>query len=511
MRTNFKVSFYLRSNYENKEGKSPVMLRVFLNGEMSNFGSTKIFVDKTVWNNATSRLKGRTAEALSVNAALDSISTTLNGIYRKFEDDESLSLEKIRSFFVGKDREYTTFLPIFDKFNEDVRQRVGHTISKDSLQKYSVLRRHFSEFLIHKYGRKDIGLTEFTPSVVQDFELYLSTVAGCAYNTSVKKMKALKTVTIYAQKRGYLLHDPFLNHRFHLEPVNRGFLTDEEIMKIANKDLAIQRLELVRDVFIFSCFTGLAYIDVSNLTPDNIVTLDDKQWIMTKRQKTSVETALKTVTIYAQKRGYLLHDPFLNHRFHLEPVNRGFLTDEEIMKIANKDLAIQRLELVRDVFIFSCFTGLAYIDVSNLTPDNIVTLDDKQWIMTKRQKTSVETNVLLLDIPKSIIAKYSHKTYRGGKLFPILTNQKTNAYLKEIADLCGVKKNLTFHLARHTFATMSLSKGVPMESVSKMLGHTNIKTTQIYARITNKKIEHDMEQLAGKLDKFNVAMGINSK
>ena len=111
--------------------------------------------------------------------------------------------------------------------------------------------------------------------------------------------------------------------------------------------------------------------------------------------------------------------------------------------------------------------------------------------MTKRQKTSVETNVLLLDIPRSIITKYSHKTYRDGKLFPILTNQKTNAYLKEIADLCGVKKNLTFHLARHTFATMSLSKGVPMESVSKMLGHTNIKTTQIYARIPIRKIEHE--------------------
>ena len=217
---------------------------------------------------------------------------------------------------------------------------------------------------------------------------------------------------------------------------------------------------------------------------------------------------LKTITIYAQKRGYLLHDPFLNHRFHLEPVNRGFLTDEEILKIANKELGIQRLEQVRDMFIFSCFTGLAYIDVSNLTPDNIVMLDDKQWIMTKRQKTSVETNVLLLDIPKSIIAKYNHKTYREGKLFPILSNQKTNSYLKEIADLCGIKKNLTFHMARHTFATMSLSKGVPMESVSKMLGHTNIKTTQIYARITNKKIEHDMEQLADKLGKFNTAMGV---
>ena len=348
MRTNFKVSFYLRSNYENKEGKSPVMLRVFLNGEMANFGSTKIFVDKSLWNNTTSRLKGRTAEALSANAALDSISTMLNNIYHKFEDDESLSLDKIRSFFVGKDREYTTFLPIFDKFNEDVRQRVGHTISKDSLQKYSVLRRHFAEFLIYKYGKKDIGLAEFTPSVVQDFELYLSTAAGCAYNTSVKKLKALKTVTIYAQKRGYLLHDPFLNHRFHLEPVNRGFLTDEEIMKIANKEFDIHRQELVRDVFIFSCFICLAYIDVSNLMPDNIVTLDDKQ-----------------------------------------------------------------------------------------------------WIMTKRQKTSVETNVLLLDIPKRIIAKYRHKTYRDDKLLPVLTNQKINAYLKEIADLCSIKKNLIFHLARH--------------------------------------------------------------
>ena len=404
---NFKVSFYLRSNYENKEGKSPVMLRIFLGGEMTNFGTTKIFVKKSLWSNATSRLRGRTAEALSVNAALDAISTTLHGIYRKYENNESLSLDLIRTVYFGKNREFTSFLPVFDKFLEDIKQRVGKTIGADSLQKYSVLRRHFAEFLMYKYSRKDIGLNEFTPAVVQDFHLYMSTVAGCAYNTSVKKVKTLKTITIYAQKRGFLLHDPFVNHHFHMEPVDRGFLTDEEILRVANKDLGIQRLELVRDIFIFSCFTGLAYIDVSNLTPDHIVTMDDKQ-----------------------------------------------------------------------------------------------------WIMTKRQKTSVETNVLLLDIPRAIIAKYSHKTYRDGKLFPILTNQKTNSYLKEIADLCGIKKKLTFHLARHTFATMSLSKGVPIESVSKMLGHTNIRTTQIYARITNKKIEHDMEQLSEKLGKFNSAMGI---
>ena len=216
----------------------------------------------------------------------------------------------------------------------------------------------------------------------------------------------------------------------------------------------------------------------------------------------------KTITILGRKLGVLHHDPFANYHFHLELVDRGFLTDEEILKIVNKKLTIPRLSLVRDIFIFSCFTGLSYIDVANLTPEHLVNMDDKQWIMTKRQKTNVESNILLLDIPKQIIAKYSNKTYRDSKLFPVLSNQKMNAYLKEIADICGIGKNLTFHMARHTFATMSLSKGVPMESVSKMLGHTNIKTTQIYARITNKKIEHDMEELAGKLSKFNTAMGI---
>ena len=168
----------------------------------------------------------------------------------------------IRTVYFGKNREFTSFLPVFDKFLEDIKQRVGKTIGADSLQKYSVLRRHFAEFLMYKYSRKDIGLNEFTPAVVQDFHLYMSTVAGCAYNTSVKKVKTLNTITIYAQKR--------------------GFLTDEEILRVANKDLGIPRLELVRDIFIFSCFTGLAYIDVSNLTPDHIVTMDDKQWIMTK-------------------------------------------------------------------------------------------------------------------------------------------------------------------------------------------------------------------------------------
>ena len=149
---------------------------------------------------------------------------------------------------------------------------------------------------------------------------------------------------------------------------------------------------------------------------------------------------------------------------------------------------------------FYRFTGLAYIDVKNLTDKNIRTsFDGKLWIMTKRQKTNVQSNILLLDVPKMILDKYKGKS-PDNKLLPILSNQKMNAYLKEIGDICEIDKELTFHLARHTFATtVTLAKGVPIETVSKMLGHTNIRTTQIYARITDSKISNDMQELAGKL------------
>ena len=407
MKSIFRVVFYLRSNYVNKEGKTSVMLRIYLNNERLSLGSTGISVKSSQWDKEKERIKGRTTEALNTNLQLDNISSGLQSIFRRIEMSDVVSLERIKSEFLGKKEEIDTLMQLFEKHNGDVAKQVGVSVGKATLQKYNVCKRHFSEFLEKQYKRSDLKLTELTYVVIREFDLYLRTEVGQNANTATKTMKTFKTITLLGQKMGVLLHDPFMNHRFHIEPVNRGFLTDEEILLIANKDLGISRLELVRDIFIFSCFTGLAYIDVSNLTPDHIVTLGDKQ-----------------------------------------------------------------------------------------------------WIMTQRQKTSVETNVLLLDIPKAIIAKYGGKTYRNGKLFPMLTNQKTNSYLKEIADICGIKKNLTFHLARHTFATMSLSKGVPMESVSKMLGHTNIRTTQIYARITNKKIEHDMEELADKLDKFNDAMGL---
>ena len=203
--------------------------------------------------------------------------------------------------------------------------------------------------------------------------------------------------------------------------------------------------------------------------------------------------------IIARNNGILVNDPFANYKIRLEKVDRGYLTEDEIKIILKKKMVSERLEHVRDLFIFACFTGLAYIDVAGLTQDNIrKSFDGKLWIMTKRQKTNTDVNVPLLDIPTMILKKYKGKL-PNGKILPIISNQKLNAYLKEIADVCGIKKNLTFHLARHTFATTTtLSKGVPIETVSKMLGHTNIETTQIYARITNNKIGSDMQRLDKK-------------
>lgn len=401
MRMIFKVSYYVRSNYENKQGKSPLMIRIYLNREMLTVGSSGLNVDKKLWCNATSRMKGRTQEALCINAQLDEISTSFQEIFKRYEKDDDLTLEKIKSIYLGKDKIKTTFLEYYDGFLEELQAQVGTVKTKATYYKYLGTKRHFENFLRYKYRRKDLMPKELTHLVISDFEIYLRTIANLKVNSSTKTLKFFKTVVKHAQRTGFIIHDPFMNHHFQTE-----------------------------------------YVD------------------------------------------------------------RGFLTDEEIKCIMEKEFATARLEAVRDIFIFSCFCGLAYIDVANLTQDNIVTLNGKQWIMTTRQKTKVPSNILLLDIPAMIIEKYRGRT-KDGKLLPILSNQKMNSYLKEIGDVCGIKKNLTYHLARHTFATMILSKGVPIESVSKMLGHTNIRTTQVYARITNKKIEEDMLELAGKLDNFN--------
>lgn len=397
----FRVIFYPRRGRKNKDGEHSIYIRLNLNHETADVGSTYCSTTDSNWDNKKMRCKPKCSNSAIVNNKLDVLEAEYLQIFRKFEYQPSLSLDLIRSEYrntLAKTKNKGSFVEFFSQYTEEAKEEVGISHVKATYTRYAFTQKIFCEFLSAKYKRKDIYFNELNYNVVHDFERFLRVQKGYTNNnTLMKKMRVLKTVMISARKRGLMDNDPFTGFKIHFAPTDRGFLTDVEI--------------------------------------------------------------------------------------------------EALMK---KEFPVKRLEVVRDIFIFSCFTGLAYVDVSNLTKKNLVVLDDKLWIMTKRQKTDVPSNILLLDIAHSIIKKYDGVD-KNGRLLPIMSNQRTNSYLKEIAALCGIEKNLTFHLARHTFATLALSKGVPVESVSKMLGHTNIKTTQIYARVTNKKIEHDMMQLASKL------------
>ncbi len=185
--------------------------------------------------------------------------------------------------------------------------------------------------------------------------------------------------------------------------------------------------------------------------------------------------------------------------------HKTFLNEEELLRIAEQEIAIKRLEQVRDIFLFSCYTGLSYCDVAKLTNMNVVNgVDGDKWIFTCRSKTNTPSKIPLLPISNSIVNKYvGHPlTANSGKLLPIMSNQRMNSYLKELADLCKISKELTFHCARHTFATtVTLTNGVPIETVSKMLGHKSLKTTQHYAKIVDKKVSEDMKVLKIKYNK----------
>jgi len=208
---------------------------------------------------------------------------------------------------------------------------------------------------------------------------------------------------------------------------------------------------------------------------------------------------LRKLTNLAVRMEWINKNPFAAYRLKFKKVYRECLTEEELETIKSKKLGIERLRYVRDLFVFSCYTGISYGDVMQLTPLNVQQgIDGEPWIFTKREKTDNPVPVPLLPKAEKIIEIYRQhpKAVSRGTLFPLISNQNLNAYLKEIADLCGISKSLTFHLARHTFATtVTLNNGVPIESVSKMLGHSKLTTTQIYAKVVEVKLSQDMKKL----------------
>lgn len=400
-KSTFAVIFIIQKGKIREDGTVPIVARITVNGEMVHF-ATRMYIHPDRWQPKDYRTAGKTKEEKQINEMLEELRVLIR---RKYDEmlrrEEVITAGKLKNAITGLDQNATTLLQVCDRFIEDYTDLLKtEQCCRETYLRYKLTRNRLAEFMQARYRLPDMAVKELHPRFATDFDRWLRMNYRLTNNSTMKLMRQLKTMLHVGYLNGWSKNDPLAGYKLHFEKVDRGYLTDEELDRLANKIFAMKRLEVIRDLFLFSCYTGLAYIDLKHLSADML-----RRW-----------------------------------------------------------------------------------------PDGNL------WIDTKRQKTDVPVHVRLLDVPIRLIEKYDGTT-EGGLLFPVPSNQKVNSYLKEIASVCGIDKDLTFHMARHTFATtVTLANGVPIETVSKMLGHTNIQTTQIYARVIDTKINNDMELLAGKLN-----------
>lgn len=408
MNTFVSILFYIKRAKANNLGVCPIYTRVTVNTKRFEFSTTKS-INPEKWSSEGNKVRGASEEARSINNHLDYLKNQVLEAEKKlFKKDIHITSENLKNQLFGLSETKRMLVPIFQDHNNKIKELVGKEYAPGTLQRYKTSLSHTVDFLKWKYNVDDIDINRIDYAFIADYEFYLRSVRNCANNTTVKYIK-----------------------NFH------------KIIKI--------------------CL--------------------DNDW--------------------------MIKNPFSNYKAKLKEVEREYLSEDEIQSLINKEFTIDRLSLVRDIFVFSCFTGLAYVDVKNLTTNNInYGIDGGKWIFTHRQKTESASKIPLLPIPEMIVEKYKNhpQCSNQNKLLPILTNQRMNSYLKEIAAACNINKELTFHIARHTFATtVTLTNGVPIESVSKMLGHKNLKTTQHYAKVLDRKVSDDMAILKQKIGNFTIA------
>jgi len=402
----FSIVFYLRNDRIKKNGSAPIFCRITISGTLTAF-NIHTDISPSLWDVKMNRAIGKSNEAIEVNNTLDNYLTSLKNTYRELvEKSGSVTAEQLKNKLLGLTRETEEplyLLQLFSRHNNDMGALIGKSFSKAIYQKYKCVYSKLENFIKTKYNLSDIKLVSINHQFIVDFESYMRIYDNNGTNTVGRNMRLLKKIINMALNNGYIIKNPFANYKIKFEKTDRGCLDKNELQKIIDKNFSIDRLERVKDVFLFSCFTGLAYIDVHNLSYD--------------------------------------------------------------------DLRIG--------------------------------IDNQLWIINKRVKTGTNISVPLMDIPLAIVEKYRDKQ-KDNKVMPCISNHKLNTYLKEIADVCGINKDLTFHMARHTFATtVTLRNGVPITTVSKLLGHTKLSTTQIYARTTEEMISDDMSILSNKLNTYN--------
>jgi len=322
------------------------------------------------------------------------------------------------------------------------------------------------------------------------------------FNGQLITSNIVKNYFLGNQEEGYtLLKLMEYHHNAHLEALNtdtlRHYKTSYRYIKAF-----LSQVKKTSDIYLSQIdyqFISDYEVFLRTYQPDK-----NKPRVLAQNTLMKQLSRFRTILNLGNKLGWMEHYPFKAYKLSFKKTSRKYLTQDELDLLINKEFTIQRLSQTKDMFIFSCYTGLAYSDVALLTKDSIMKgIDGNDWISTSRKKTDAPVRIPLLSVSKELINKYSNHphTISNNQLFPITSNQKLNGYLKEIADICGINKNLTFHMARHTFATtVTLSNGVPIETVSKILGHTKIATTQIYAKVLENKVSDDMNALRDKLE-----------
>lgn len=394
-----KIKMIVHKGKPNKSGRVPILMQLTI-GQQTCHISTKQNILPEKWGDG--KPIGHTREDQAITAVLEEIRTKAYNKFLQLQGQNiNVTPERLKQALLGKDQvQPRGYVEIFDQWLVEYSKMVGITTSKRTLDKYILVRNRLQDYIASQLGVKDISLEEVTPKFLSNFDNYLRVEYNMANNHAMKIRQKLRTIYKVAIDNGWVSKNPFSTVKIHFEPVERDVLTKSELTALIQTDMIFDRLEKMRDVFVFACFTGLAHCDVAGLTKENII------------------------------------------------------TDEA----------------------------------------------GQVWLKTHRQKTSEMVDIPLLEIPQLIIKKYQGMKELNGKLLPTLTNSCSNLYLKEVAVRCGINKTLTFHMARHTFATtVTLSNGVPIESVAKMLGHRNIRTTQIYAKIIKDKLAEDMSKLATRI------------
>lgn len=393
------ILFFIKRKKLLKDGTASIFVRVTFS-KLSAEVATGKSVLPSQWVATKGRAKGNTLKNKQINAFLDQMEYTLHDLTLQIQrEGKQVSAKEILNRYKNLNAPKIGVLVLYAEHNQEQKELVGISVALGTYKRHETSMKLFQEFLWYKYHAKDIPVNEVDLEMLQKYQHYLMTIRHNNNNTTVKYLRNLGKVLNLAVSRKILSSSPL------------------EEMKLK-----------------------------------------------------------------------------------IDPVDKGFLTKAELTKLSERDFDVRRLEQVRDVFLFCCYTGLAYVDVHSLSENDIIEDDGVIWIKKARHKTNVMCHIPLLNPAKAILDKYMPLLAGTGKLLPVLSNQKMNAYLKEIAAIVGIDKDLTTHLARHTFATtVTLANNVSIENVSKMLGLSSIRMTQHYARILDESIAHEMLAIESKI------------